>query len=498
MLFLVTMANRQAFANYLQSVGFQPALREALFAQGLENISSFLGMTDNDIDELCVNMRRPGGLIPNPGHLDDPDLPEYITDPGVAVGRIFQERLKQLSFYYSYIVIVGRNFVANQATVEELVRLWKYKKNIESIKRTNREADTEFPDKFSNAKTPREILETIENWITEHYGMENIPLAYIIREDQAVPRIADDPLPLGQPSYNSELTRRAAHNGETWMANNGKVWQMIRHVTHGTDAWAFVKSYARSQNGRDAYFALKSHYMGVDFVNKIKLSADAQLETLNWNGKARNFSWEKFISRLTSAFADLAENGEPKSESEKVRKLLRAITDPTLNVAKAVVQGDPRYAEDFQAATSYLAGQLSTAEAMTSNRRNISEVSRNTDRGGRGRGRFQRGGRGGRNNSRGGARGGTNSQGRGRGRDSRYSQSGHLLTNGGYPGAVWDTFTGAEKSQVYQMREAREEQEKRKAASMTRDREERDNKRQREENASETRGIGATMTRRAA
>ena len=66
----------------------------------------------------------------------------------------------------------------------------------------------------------------------------------------------------------------------------------------------------RQQDGRGAYYALKSHYMGSDFVNKEKLLAETQLETLNWNGKARNFTWEKFISRLTSAFADLAENGD--------------------------------------------------------------------------------------------------------------------------------------------------------------------------------------------
>ncbi len=66
---------------------------------------------------------------------------------------------------------------------------------------------------------------------------------------------------------------------------------------------------------------------------------------------------------MTSEFADLAKNVEPKSESEKVRKLLRAISDSVLNVAKAVVLSNARYAEDFQAACSYLAGQHSPAES---------------------------------------------------------------------------------------------------------------------------------------
>lgn len=493
------MAHRQAFANYLQSIGFPEDLRNALFGQGLDNVNDLLGMTDSDIEDLCNNIRKPGGLILNDYHAINPDLPEYVPNPGTAVGRIYQERLKQLAYFHSYLVLVNRTFTANNANVNELVRLWKHKKNIESIVKNKKENDDDYPEKFSNSKPVREIIESMQNWIGAHYGIENIPLAYIIREDPDVPRVQDDPLPLGNPTYNDELIRRASHAGEAWVANNSRVWQMIRHVTHGTDAWAFVKGFSRAQDGRGAFYAMKSHYMGADFVNKVKLTADASLETLHWNGKARNFTWEKFISRLTSAFADLAENGEPKTDGEKVRRLLRAITDPTLNVAKAVVQGDQRYAENFEAATAYLAGQLSAAESISAGKRNISEIS--TERPGRGRGRM--GGRG--PGNRGGGRFGNRNagrgrfQGRGRGRmgGGRYSQSGHLLTNGGYPAAVWETFTGAEKSQIYQMRETREESEKRKAAAVitTQNTTTPEPKRAREEETPE-RGIGAVMTRR--
>ena len=500
------MATPQAFTNYLQNIlGFPPALTIALTAEGVDTINGMLGMTDDDVDDLCSNIRKPGGEIDNPARIADPNnvnLPARIPNHGTTVGRVHQERLKQLAYYHSYIIIVNRNFVAQHATVDELVRLWKYKKNLENIKKNRDDGEEKYPEKFSNVKSSREFVESIENWITEHYGIEDIPLAYVIRPEPLVPSVREDPLPLGRETYDDELVRRASHGGEIWAANNSKVWQMIRHATHGTDAWAFVKAFSRAQDGRSAYFALKSHYMGTDFVNKVKLQADAQLETLNWNGKARNFTWDKFISRLTSAFADLAENGEEKSESEKVRKLLRAITDPTLNVAKAVVQGNQDYANDYQAAVAYLAGQLSSAEAMAANnKRNVSEVT--TTRGGRGRGRFSRGGqgrvsRGG--NDRGGGRGGRDDgRGRGRGRGARYSQSGHLLSNGGYPRAVWDSFDATEKAQVYRLREAREEQEKRKAAALTRDNE---NKRQREEQAQDNNnnrtnaGIGNHMTRR--
>ena len=75
-----------------------------------------------------------------------------------------------------------------------------------------------------------------------------------------------------------------------------------------------------------------------------------------------------------------------------------------------------------------------------------------------------------------------------------YSRSGHLLSNGGYPREIWNSFTGQEKSHVYRMREQREA-DTRQAAAITR---ENDTNRQdnTEENPRATTGVGTTMTRR--
>jgi len=78
------MAHRQAFQNYLQNIGFPVELRNALVAQGLDNVTNFFGMTDDDVEDLCSNIRKPGGIIPNPAREDedDVDVPAFIADPG--------------------------------------------------------------------------------------------------------------------------------------------------------------------------------------------------------------------------------------------------------------------------------------------------------------------------------------------------------------------------------------------------------------------------------
>ena len=86
----------------------------------------------------------------------------------------------------------------------------------------NRTKQDKYPEKFSSAKSPCEFMESVENWIEEHYGVENIPLAYVIRETVTVPKVQDD-FPIGQPTFEQELIRQASHDGEIWSANNSKV-----------------------------------------------------------------------------------------------------------------------------------------------------------------------------------------------------------------------------------------------------------------------------------
>ena len=81
------MAHEQAFMNYLTNNGFPPLIRLALQTQGVTTSMSLLGMTDDDVDDLCSNMHKPGGDLFNPAQMENPDLPECVPDLGTVVGR---------------------------------------------------------------------------------------------------------------------------------------------------------------------------------------------------------------------------------------------------------------------------------------------------------------------------------------------------------------------------------------------------------------------------
>ena len=61
---------------------------------------------------------------------------------------------------------------------------------------------------------------------------------------------------------------------------------------------------------------------------------------------------------LTDTFTDLADHGEPKSDAEKVQKLLSAICDPNLKTAKATVMATAHLLGDYNEALNFFKGQL--------------------------------------------------------------------------------------------------------------------------------------------
>ena len=59
-------------------------MRTAINDQGLTRIDDFIGLTDQDIKDLCDNIRKPGGTIPNP-NATVPGKPPTITNPGQLI-----------------------------------------------------------------------------------------------------------------------------------------------------------------------------------------------------------------------------------------------------------------------------------------------------------------------------------------------------------------------------------------------------------------------------
>ena len=139
----------------------------------------------------------------------------------------------------------------------------------------------------------------------------------------------------------SEMVQRRAHTSVEFPQDNILVWAVIRHICHGGPAWSWVSRYARQANGRDAYLALKGHYLGEAVISRMRASAEKTMETAFYDGRSRNFTYEKYCEILIQAFNDVEETGEDVTEERKMRTFLKGLNDPHCEAAKHTIRVTP-------------------------------------------------------------------------------------------------------------------------------------------------------------
>jgi hypothetical protein len=129
-----TMAATQAaLNNYLDDPIriTAAATRAALNQQGLQSFDDFVTLLEKDITEICSNLRKPGGTLPNPAHDPAnpiPGVPETISNPGIIIGHIYEKHLKFVRYYILHLQRIRRPMVPGTATLARLINCYNTKK----------------------------------------------------------------------------------------------------------------------------------------------------------------------------------------------------------------------------------------------------------------------------------------------------------------------------------------------------------------------------------
>jgi hypothetical protein len=376
-------AARAQLNRYLEDIlgiGDQAA-RDAINAQGLDTFEDFLLLEEKDIEDVCSNVRKPGGVIPNPNY--DPanvvaGVPATIPNPGIQLGHIYEKRLKLLRYYLHHLERIQQTMNPATANVGRLTSCYRLKDTEDNAE------DLELPSKLSRIEKVRDVLEDMDNYLVRKLGSSGLPLAYVVREEVAVPIGALDP-GYGLPTISEEMIARGPHSGTHFQKDNNEVWQMICHVTHGGPGWSWVQAHQRACDGRQAYLAIKMHYVGESYSARIRAHADNVIESSYYDGKSRSFTFERYCEVLKSAFTDIETTGEEISETRKVRKLLQGITDGRLASAKSQVLATPALKATFESALNFIAQFLDEKRSFDgsakANQRNLSAFNRSNTKG---------------------------------------------------------------------------------------------------------------------
>ena len=150
----------------------------------------------------------------------------------------------------------------------------------------------------------------MENYLDSRTGKAGVPLSYMIRRAGADPNDAPD-----------EYTRQkwaASFDTMQFRDDNRQVYHLFKDLlTNSEGATWFEKVY--DGDGCGAHLLLREHYVGEVHDMRRAASATAKLETLFWKNEA-SFSFEKFLTRMSEAFKELEDAGQPLYEAQKVQQ----------------------------------------------------------------------------------------------------------------------------------------------------------------------------------
>ena len=351
----------------------QAAARHIIDVQGIDSLQEIGYLDEDGISNLCKAVRRPGGSIANPDHDpnedDGPNNRPTIPFTGIQVSLLAEENLKLLSYYIRHLERVSRTpniGSITRTTVRKLRELRAAEANHENPSITPKIDDRNW------AKT----LEGLEEYLRGHLGETKVPLAYVLRPDPTIPDEADDPSTTEAESqyatYQEEMIKRAPINNDqgddhpTFQQDNHRVWSLISELLRDHKCWAYVKSFQRSRDGREAIKALRSHYLGSNMVNDRAAEAEAKLQSARYYGEKKRWNFESYVTihkAQHQVMRDLKEFGyQGMDPGTQVRHLMHGIKTKELDAAKAQILASPILQNKFDACVDLFKGFIAQAK----------------------------------------------------------------------------------------------------------------------------------------
>ena len=471
------MTPRDQMLALLGSLGFSEAAAVALVDQQLLNKwETLLELDDDAVDNLCRTVRKPGG-----------------GEDGHQIPEMAMTRLQLLVFYAKHLDRIQRKYeiTGSNATniTPNLARITPYKaqKTLEKDWLKNNPEPKYEPMALDGSRAAI-AFDQAGVILRRIRGATGVPLSYVIRHSLRAPY---NDRPCGEPNspygtYDEEMVARApilknpndyydmdADADDTeetlikleregpwhpaFLPDTKKVWSVLHALWGKTSAWTHVKSYDKTQNGRQVYRALHNLFFGGNKVRSMGTAVHNTLNSLSYTGDTKNYNFDKYVTEhvkqhnIASSLEEFG--GTPLDEARKIDMFITGIRCSDFDATKNSINANPQRFTDFDSVKDHFIEfrRLQSANKPAAASRSVSS----TTSAGRGRG----GGRG-----RGAGRGDGNSGGRGSGKKfgSESARKSGLpdqadvdrqthITKRYYPPDEYATLTKAEKQRLWQL-----------------------------------------------
>lgn len=355
---VLTAGQVTAFFEDAGQMGLEPRTRVHLQGEGIVTIEDLAEFTDKDTwYQITENCKRPPQVMDAAGVL--------VNQPAFHIGAKSLHRLRVAAVAVEYYAATDRAITTG--AVQWNTALKNFEVQWKAIKSAKDDDSPEAP-KMSKTVGMVKWLEAYEGYAKQRIGVRNAPLAYVLRENVAVPATAPA-LQAGQPhsdehgSVREEMIARLSHTHGLYNDDNALVWDDIEAATRGTKFAPTIAPFKKSKNGRAAYLALMKQHAGPAMWDKeVKECMDFLLNRKFTGGTS--FTLERFLSQHRAAFVSLqrcAENVQVEIPNERTRVgyVIDNIenNDSLVQAAIAAVKlddGPTGLRNDFEAAVAYL------------------------------------------------------------------------------------------------------------------------------------------------
>ena len=170
------MAAIAAMRTTLTRLGFtQDVATMITNVQGVNSIDELKFLDDKGVEGLCNNIRKPGGMMPNPNAAAQGE-PAMISNPGQSVSARAENNLKLCCYFIHH-----RERISSSVTVDQITLA-----NIRAL-RDLRDAEMDHVDlepkpKLTDLKNWPKTMEGIIEYLRGCLGVTKIPLSYVVRD----------------------------------------------------------------------------------------------------------------------------------------------------------------------------------------------------------------------------------------------------------------------------------------------------------------------------
>ena len=247
----VTIMASKGFHNYDDAAEFDQDMIKAVAAQ------------------LCWprgTIKKPNYVVP-PLEAGQPPAPvPQIPTPPYQLSAKSQRRLIFASHLLQYYAIMGRPVVVSMMQYTTIGKDFETQWNVLIARKRRDVPSTPFITKnFGIIKW----LEFFKDHFTQVIGERNIPLSYLIRENDVAavivpPLAANKSYSTEHGSVEEELVARATYHDTLYREDNKSLYHMLEEGVRNTPCASSLKPFMRGKDGREAFVAIKSQYAGVD------------------------------------------------------------------------------------------------------------------------------------------------------------------------------------------------------------------------------------------